>query len=599
MKDKIFSIIVPVYNVEKYIKQCVESILNQTYTNFEVIFIDDKGNDKSIDIIKKYAKTDKRIKILTHDRNKGLSASRNTGLKASIGKYILCVDSDDWLESNCLQKIYDAFQYAKTESIWFNSYKFDDNTQKRIENIEEKQKRGYLTITPQNICNCSDYTWTKAYTRESIVKYHLNWPEGLTFEDAEFYFKYFTFNPNTFVLEECLYNYRQRQGSIVTNAQKGNVKIEDIYQIVKNIVDFYIKQNLFTKYKKAILQLVGNRINLCKQAVNNYEKSLKLSKDLISYINFPKNFEECKITDKPIFSVIVPVYNVEKYVKQCIKSIQNQSFFNFEIIVIDDCGKDNSMKIVEELSKNDNRIRIIKHKKNLGLGAARNTGLENSLGEYIVCVDSDDWLLPNCLEELYSTFNKTGLDCIWYKANVYWEEHHKYSTMFFFKYFDIHPQRHIKLDNNNLTKFPLYSWNKAYRKNLLTANNIKWPEGILFEDVEFYFKTHICSPNIYILNKALYMYRRRETSIIGDCTKNAEKAKDLFKATYNVYQYLNKNNLMNEYSKSFLKYVGDVINMFRQYPETQKQLYPTIKQFLSDINFPEEYNKITIKPKSN
>ena len=117
--SKAFSIIVPVYNVKKYIRQCIESIQNQTFKDFEAIFIDDCGNDDSIKTVEVFAKNDERIKIIHHDKNLGLSAARNTGLRAATGEYILCVDSDDWIENDCLEKIYTAFKILPSLLIIF------------------------------------------------------------------------------------------------------------------------------------------------------------------------------------------------------------------------------------------------------------------------------------------------------------------------------------------------------------------------------------------------------------------------------------------------------------------------------------------------
>ena len=95
-----FSIIVPVYNVEKEIRECLDSFKNQTFGDVEVLLVDDRGTDSSIDIVREYANEDSRFKILTHEKNSGVSAARNTGLDAAQGEIIMFVDSDDWLENN-------------------------------------------------------------------------------------------------------------------------------------------------------------------------------------------------------------------------------------------------------------------------------------------------------------------------------------------------------------------------------------------------------------------------------------------------------------------------------------------------------------------
>ena len=115
--------LVPVYNVEAYIRQCIESVLNQTFSDFELIAVDDCGQDNSIKIVQEYAKNDNRIKILYHKKNKRQGGARNTALKAATGDYIFCLDSDDWMEPNSLALLHTIFETKKPASIWFNAKK--------------------------------------------------------------------------------------------------------------------------------------------------------------------------------------------------------------------------------------------------------------------------------------------------------------------------------------------------------------------------------------------------------------------------------------------------------------------------------------------
>ena len=114
---------------------------------------------------------------------------------------------------------------------------------------------------------------------------------------------------------------------------------------------------------------------------------------------------------KPLLSIIVPVYNVEKYIERCIKSILNQSFTNFELILVDDGSPDNCGKICDEYKKKDSRIKVI-HKKNGGLSDARNAGLNIATGKYIGFVDSDDIIHPQMYEKLFNCINKYNSDIV-------------------------------------------------------------------------------------------------------------------------------------------------------------------------------------------
>ena len=180
-----FSIIIPVYNVEKYIKQALESVVNQTFKDFEAIIVDDCGNDCSVKIVKEFADNDQRFRIIHHECNKGLSAARNTALKVATGDYIVCLDSDDWLEPNCLEILYANFSLHNTESVWFNARKYYHEKAKFDKKPMYNYQEGELIISSFDIASYADFTWIKSYTRKSIQEYSLEWPEGLTFEDGE------------------------------------------------------------------------------------------------------------------------------------------------------------------------------------------------------------------------------------------------------------------------------------------------------------------------------------------------------------------------------------------------------------------------------
>lgn len=118
----------------------------------------------------------------------------------------------------------------------------------------------------------------------------------------------------------------------------------------------------------------------------------------------------------PLISVLLPAYKVEKYIGHCIETVIGQTYKNIEIIIVDDCTLDDSGKIAEEYAKKDSRIKVIHHKKNMGLSAARNTGLENAHGEYITFVDSDDWVSEDYVEYLYKVITRTNADIAMVKS---------------------------------------------------------------------------------------------------------------------------------------------------------------------------------------
>ena len=121
----------------------------------------------------------------------------------------------------------------------------------------------------------------------------------------------------------------------------------------------------------------------------------------------------------PLISVVVPIYNVERYIKVCIDSILAQTFQDFEIIIVDDASTDNSYNICQKLYGGNEKVRIVRHEENQGLGPARNTGITDARGKYIFFVDSDDFILPNALEILYNAAESSGAEIV--HASQYYE----------------------------------------------------------------------------------------------------------------------------------------------------------------------------------
>lgn len=213
-------------------------------------------------------------------------------------------------------------------------------------------------------------------------------------------------------------------------------------------------------------------------------------------------------------SVIIPIYNVEKYIKQCLESVLNQTYKNLEIILVNDGTKDSSMEIIEEYLL-DERIIVI-NKENGGLSSARNYGLEKVTGEYIYFLDSDDWLEENTLEILIN--NSNDVDIV--RGNFYYYDEIKNTKIL--------PKFKLEYNKNLEAKFLLQDgveimvWNKLYRTSFIKKNNLKFVEGIIHEDEEFTFKTYMLNPKVEYLEKVTYNYRiNRANSIMNGSKKNS------------------------------------------------------------------------------
>lgn len=217
-----------------------------------------------------------------------------------------------------------------------------------------------------------------------------------------------------------------------------------------------------------------------------------------------------------LISIIVPVYKVENYLEKCIKSIINQTYKNIEIILIDDGSPDNCGMICDKYAKNDDRIKVI-HKKNGGLSEARNYGIESSTGEYIMFVDSDDYIDKNMCEQLLIAAQKYNTDitmCEIYEI----KGNKKYASTI------SNLERNKVLNGITVMKefflryaIELYaSWNKLYKRELFfLETNIRFPVGELYEDMFIDYKLYYASKRIIIIPYKFYYYVQRKDSITG------------------------------------------------------------------------------------
>lgn len=247
-------------------------------------------------------------------------------------------------------------------------------------------------------------------------------------------------------------------------------------------------------------------------------------------------------------SVIIPVYNTGKYIKRCLDSILSQNIEDMEIICVNDGSIDESLQILQEYS---DKIIII-NQSNSGSGVARNAALSQAKGEYIMFVDSDDWLLPQACQKLLDTAFKThaeviifgGLTCSKNKLRKGSYSVNKIPRKYYNKTFDKHAFE------NHIFKFPSTAWTKLYKKDFLISNNIKFQEIFVGQDQIFFVKTMLLACSIHVLPENLYCYcKNRPGSVTSVKKKTNFSPIDVFWAVNDVLQYPNY-EILNRY---FLK----------------------------------------------
>lgn len=253
-----------------------------------------------------------------------------------------------------------------------------------------------------------------------------------------------------------------------------------------------------------------------------------------------------EVTDcSPLVTIVIPVFNVEKYISQCLESVLAQSYENLEVICIDDCGSDSSVDILSGYIQADRRIRLIKHNKNLGLGPARNTGLKKARGEYIYFLDSDDWIEKDTIGLMVKQAIDTKADVVIASAEAFPDEEKedlKDEVKRKNEWLDVSSAL-MTIDGQRfdyaIRHIPCTAWGKLYKTEFLLKNKLFFiNRKVLHEDNGFHLKVMSCEPTICSFEKRLYKYRIRSSSLMSFGAKEGGSDKAMAIALEDAMVYL-------------------------------------------------------------
>ena len=238
-------------------------------------------------------------------------------------------------------------------------------------------------------------------------------------------------------------------------------------------------------------------------------------------------------------SIIVPVYNVEEYLSECLDSLVNQTLRDIEIIVVNDGTKDNSQKIIDKYTKKYKNVKAYK-KENGGLSSARNYGLKYANGEYIAFVDSDDWIETDMYEKMYNKAVENDFDMVVCGLRYVYEDNYKNKCVSSNIKNDIYTRRGIKKSMLNI--YPA-AWNKIFNKRLFD-HKVFFKEKVWFEDVEFIYRLYPYINSVGVIDETFYNYRQREGSITSTFDERLFNYIDNFNG---IVEYYKENNFYDEY----------------------------------------------------
>lgn len=289
MSEPKISIIIPVYNVEQYLRECLDSCINQTLEDIEIVCVDDCSPDNSIKILKEYQQKDSRIKIIRHEKNKNLGAARNTGLRNATGEYIWFVDSDDYIDTKACQILYDAIKEFNVDLLCFSSIQFTEEENKRHFSYNQSGNQDFqinkiyhMKTNPLKITHLNNCSSCKYLTKRVVIQ-NFRFREGTLHEDTDFTPILFASIDSLCYIPYTAYFRRITVGSIMHTAMSKK-RLEDYIEAAKSL-DEFVEKNKINKHHflyKYLNTLVFCASRLCNEyhgiKPDNFDNLLKLQR---------------------------------------------------------------------------------------------------------------------------------------------------------------------------------------------------------------------------------------------------------------------------------------------------------------------------------
>ena len=486
---------------------------------FEVLLINDGSVDDSAIICKEYVETDSRIHYFEKE-NGGVSSARNLGLKNVKGNYITFVDSDDWVEENYLEVLYNALKENEVDVAIssHNYFNMDDNlyylpsySEEQIHtlNIGKISRNEFLELFPKLSSLNHDFNCAVSKLFKADLVKNLLFDEYVNYgEDLDFFFNLYLKVSSIYYVNQPTYIYRQHQRSASNNCLESHAISEiRIYEkILKKIMEIGIPNHNYIEKFKTILYFRLSQFP-DSQVLKSYESFISVISDSVT-------------CSQPLISIIVPVYNVESYLRMCLDSIEHQTYSNIEVLLINDGSPDSSGEICQEYVARDSRFCYFE-KENGGLSDERNYGIARAKGKFLTFIDSDDWVEPTYIEDMYQAALKNDSEIVVSNFAQFDVKENHYLIHVWDDYYEVTYEGEELINKLPLLERRDYSfvtsWGILFKKELF--NNIKFPTGKLIEDSRTNYKLFAKSSRSTYIHKALYIYRLREDSIMKRVTE--------------------------------------------------------------------------------
>ena len=628
MSPKI-SVIMPVYNAEKYLRQNIESLLGQSLRDIEIICIDQGSDDRSRDILEEYARKDSRLRLLSQDHRSEPDA-RNMGLVSAEGEYVHFCEADDYCLDYAYEALYNKLRRYDLDFLNFCSIVLDESAGKTLKN-DELSLTGLgagdfhrlLSLSqPGIICSLSMPSFAGLYRRSFLAERGIRFDSTGYFHDRSFFWQVVTASPRMMACKDRLVVHRVNKD--VSEAreeaahfeclaesfrfteehlQEAGVSADALEQIIAKeafcLTDCCKKHMYDEEYgERVVLETrrffegfqyyaVDEPFRELASIIKNHNKFRGLLADGLSHDEAaakaagkaPEPVYEDIFRDEcitPKVSVVVPIYNQEEYLNQALESLTRQTLAEMEFVCVNDGSKDESMTILKEYASVDKRFRII-DKGNSGYGDSMNIGIDAARGEYLGILEPDDYVPADMYEKLFKTASQHNVEII--KAD-YYRFKVRDNGVLSPKLIRLSSKRSCYnriVDPSEETEvflFMMNTWAGIYRLDFLNKWNIRHntTPGASFQDLGFWFQTFVRARKIWFVDTPMYMYRRDNPNASMLSSGNPDGEINEFKFIRNFLDQ--EPGLLDKYGKIFYFKKFSAFSMaYYRLPDHQKRDY--------------------------
>lgn len=531
MREFDISIIIPIYNKEKYVEEALQSVLNQQEINMEIICIDDCSDDNSYSIASRMFPENENVVWVKNRQNIGVAKSRNKGMSIARGKYICFFDADDiYPNKNVLSTLFHTANKVSAEIVGGNFSDFSQNSYNDKYDAElcgySFQKEGWVEWVNYQF----EYGFTRfLFKREFLIQNNIFFPDLKRFQDPPFLVKALHTSKRFYAIDKIVYKYRLPENGVRWNEDKI---CDCIHGICWNM-QFALNNKYYKLYelsKCRLVRLLKEELFISQNCENKKIKMAMKQVKMLNCTGFKYNYiERADLQtyneiidlyggkDEFMLTIIVPAYNVEKYIGQCLDSMVNQTNQDFKLIIVNDGSTDNTEKICSKYVEMFSDKIMYFYQENKGLGAARNTGLSHVDTEYVAFLDSDDWQDIRFVEKFNELISRMDFepDIIFSLPMCYnevskrvedWMDKALFSRIFSEKIKTT--EKILNIENcPELYQLEVNANRKIYRTNFLFENNFSFPEGVKWEDIRPHIELLHLAKSCVALADTGFVYR--------------------------------------------------------------------------------------------